>query len=112
MELREKSNGSKLNRARRRVAELKGFYTHLMVYIVINTIIVVVKLVGTSYYGETFMGPFWHFSTFGVWIFWGIGLVFHASRVFGFIPFLGRDWEDRQIQKIINQEKKEAEKFR
>lgn len=112
MEISEKSDRSKLRRARLRVAALKGFYAHLMVYIVVNTIIVVVKLIGNSYYGETFMGPFWHFSTFGVWLFWGIGLAFHASKVFGFIPFFGRDWEERQIQKYIEQDKKESEKYK
>lgn len=112
MEIKEKSERSKLKRARRRVAELKGFYIHLLIYVVINTIIVVVKLVGTAYYGETFMGPLWHFSTFGVWLFWGIGLAFHASKVFGLIPFFSGDWEERQIQKYIEQDKEEAEKYR
>jgi cell division protein FtsW (lipid II flippase) len=112
MEIREKSDRSKLVRARRRVAELKGFYTHLMVYIVINTLLVVVKLVGTAYYGETFMGPFWHFSTFGVWLFWGIGLAFHAVKVFSLNPIFGKEWEEKQIQKFIEKEKNNTEKFR
>lgn len=111
MEIREKSEKSKLKKARRKVAELKGFYTHLMVYIVINTMIVVIKLVGTSYYGETFMGPFWHFSTFGVWLFWGIGLAFHGIKTFSNKSVLGKGWEERQIQKYLEQEKREAEKF-
>lgn len=102
---------ARLKRARRRVAEVKGFYVHLMVYIIINTTILVIKIVGTSYYGETFMGPIWHFSTLLPWLPWGIGLAFHAAKVFGFIPFLGKGWEERQIQKYIEQTKSEAEKY-
>lgn len=109
---REESDSAKLRRARRRVAELKGFYAHLIVFLVVNTVIVVVKLIGTAHYGETFMGPFWHFSTYGIWLFWGIGLAFHAAKVFGLVPFLGRDWEERQIQKYMDQDKKDVEKYK
>jgi len=111
MEKSGNSEKARLKRARQRVAEVKGFYVHLMVYVVINTTILVVKIVGTSYHGETFMGPIWHFSTFAAWIFWGIGLAFHALKVFSNKPFLGKRWEERQIQKYMEKEKREAKKF-
>lgn len=112
MEGFDKSEKARLKKARRRVAEVKGFYVHLMVYALINTTILLIKIVGTSYYGETFMGPIWHFSTLLPWLPWGIGLAFHASKVFGFIPFLGQGWEERQIEKFIEQEKREVKKFK
>lgn len=112
MEVEDKNKNSKLRRARRKVAELKGFYTHLMVYLAINTMIMLIKIVGTAYYGETFMGPIWHFSTYGTWLFWGIGLAFHALKVFSPIPTLGKDWEKRRIQRYIEKEEKEMEKYR
>lgn len=111
MEGLDKSEKAKLRKARRRVAEVKGFYVHLMVYITINTMLLIIKIVGTSYYGETFMGPIWHFSTFASWLFWGIGLGFHGLKVFSYSSFFGKRWEERQIQKYIEQEKSEARKF-
>lgn len=106
-----KTNKIKIIRAKKRVKEIKGFYVHLMIYLIINTSLIVIKIVGTTIYGETFMGPFWHFSTLANWLFWGIGLTFHALKVFRVISFFGSDWEERQIQKFIAQDKKEAEKY-
>jgi 2TM domain len=32
---------------------------------------------------------------------WGSGLVFHALRVYGKIPFVGAEWEKRQVEKYL-----------
>ncbi len=101
----------KYRKAKKRVAEIKGFRVHLTIYMVINTVILIIKSVGTSYYGESFMGPIWHFSTFATWLFWGIGLGFHALKVFYAHRFFGKGWEERQIQKYLDKEKNEAKKF-
>lgn len=111
MEKLVNSEKAKLRKARRRVAEIKGFYVHLMVYVIINTTIIMIKIIGTTYYGETFMGPIWHFSTLVPWFFWGIGLAFHGIKTFSDNPFFGKRWEERQILKYIEQEKRESEKF-
>jgi len=34
-------------------------------------------------------------------IFWGIGLVMHASSVVGSPQFFGREWEEKKIKEII-----------
>jgi len=102
----------KLRRAKKKVQEVKGFYVHLMVYVIINTMLIVVKVTGSMYYGETFMGSFWHFSTFAPPIFWGIGLGFHAVKVFSLNPILGKNWEERQIKKYMEGQKDEIEKYR
>lgn len=110
----EKTNNSekkKLDKARLRVAEIKGFYIHLIVYFIINTTLLIIKIVGTSYYGETFMGPIWHFSTFAAWILWGIGLALHGVVTFSKNPFIGKRWEQRQIEKFIEEEKRKAKNF-
>ena len=61
----------KLARARRRVEALKGFYVHLIVFVLVMLGLVVVNaLTG---------GPWWV-----IWVFlgWGIGVVFNAWDVF------------------------------
>lgn len=107
----ESDRKDKKVRAKKRVEELKGFFTHLMVFAFINTMIIVIKIVGTIYNGESFMGPIWHFSTFATPLFWGIGLAFHGLKVFGSNRFLGRQWEQRQIQKFLEEDRKEIEKY-
>jgi len=110
MEVNDKSKRSKMRRARKRVEDLKGFYWHLASYLFVNLIISTFKIIRNLGNGETFGEAFWDFGTFAIWFFWGIGLFFHGVKVFGTIPILGRGWEERQIQKYIEQEKREAEK--
>jgi hypothetical protein len=65
-------------RAKRRVEELKGFYGHLISYIIVNVFLAIINFLTTP--------GFWWFLFIA--FFWGIGLVAHGSSVFmkrGFI---------------------------
>ncbi|UCD60900.1 MAG: 2TM domain-containing protein [Flavobacteriaceae bacterium] len=104
----EAENQNKLERAKKRVEEIKGFYIHLAVYVVINSFILVNIYIRTMGEGETF----WKFSSFFTLLFWGIGLAFHWAHVFNFNPLFGKKWEERQIQKYIEKDKRDAEKFK
>ena len=106
------SQNKKYKQAKKRVGELKGFYWHLAVYILVNLFMTANKVIRNYYNGETWNEAFWDFNTFSVWIFWGIGLAFHAFNVFGFPLLFGRNWEEQKIKKIIEEEEKEIEKFR
>lgn len=104
MELIENSNAKKLLRAKKRVENLKGFYTHLTVYLFINTMvsstIIISALNGSDFFGGS---PF-NVGTFASWFFWGIGLAFHAIKVFGAFSFFGKEWEERKIEEYLNNE--------
>ncbi len=106
MELENNSKNTKLKLAHKKLKELKGFYTHLTIYLVINTVLLILKFIGNSYYGETFMGPVWHFSTFATWFFWGIGLFFHGMKVFYGRTLFSKNWEERQLQKFLKEDEK------
>ncbi len=112
METMDTGRRSKLRRAKRRVEELKGFYWHLAAFLGVNLFITISKISNNLGNGETFGEAFWDFGTFAIWFFWGIGLAFHAAKVFSLNPIFGKDWEKRQIQKYIEEEKKEIEKYR
>ena len=100
----ENFENSKYKRAKKRVDELKGFYIHMTVYIVVNTFIIINIALRTD--------SFWHWANFITPVFWGIGLLFHASHAFRYNPFFGRDWEERQLRKFIEEDKKEIDKFK
>ena len=112
MEVIENSNRDKMDRAKKRVKKLKGFYIHLAFYIGVNAFITISKVVNDISDGGTWNEAFFDFGTFAVWFFWGIGVVFHAIKVFSYNPLFSKEWEERQIQKYMDQEKKEAEKYR
>ncbi|GMN09278.1 2TM domain-containing protein [Croceitalea sp. MTPC9] len=100
-------NKNKYTRAKKRVDELKGFYIHASIYTVINTFILVNIFIRSGYDGE----GFWQIEHFFTLFFWGIGLFFHASKVFGLNPFFNKDWEKRQIEKYMEEDREEANKF-
>lgn len=81
--------------AKKQVEEIKGFYEHLISFLLVNIVLLVINLM-------TSPGYLWFFwSFFG----WGIGVVFHAVKVFNYIPFLGKNWEQRKIAEYMQQEK-------
>ncbi len=87
--------------ARKRVEELKGFYGNLVSYIVVNLGLMILNLMTTP-------DRLWFFwPMFG----WGIGVLFHAMKVFNFTPFVGKDWEERKIRQFMEEEKRRNEEF-
>lgn len=90
----------KYDQAKKRVKKIKGFYTHLVVYTVVNIMVVVLNTQNLSP-GESYF----QFKNFMTAFFWGIGLVAHGLSVF--IPhwFLGNNWEERKIREIMEKEK-------
>jgi len=93
-------------KARQRVEKLKAFYTHLTVYIVVNTAISTFKIIRNLNRGESFEEAFFDLNTSGVWMLWGIGLAIHAFAVFGLPLILGHDWEEEKIKQFMEEEKK------
>ncbi|MBT8257183.1 MAG: 2TM domain-containing protein [Bacteroidia bacterium] len=92
-------------RAKKKLDKLVGFYWHLAVYLVVNTVLIIIIGVNRD------DGVFWDFGTFATALFWGIGLAFHFLGVFGPDFFFGKNWEDRKIKEYMNQDRKDMTKF-
>lgn len=86
--------------AQKRLKELKGFYHHLLWYLLVNFIIVIMVYVNVDDKNE-----FWNFKTFYTAFFWGIGLGFHAIGVFGKSVFFSKEWEKRKIKEFMDNDK-------
>ncbi|WP_432671421.1 2TM domain-containing protein [Flavobacterium sp. SM2513] len=87
----------RLERAKKRVNKIKGFYKHLMAYIVVNVILIIMQYISLDE-GEVFF----QYSTFSTAFFWGIGLFFHSINVFGKNFFLGENWEEKKIKEYMD----------
>lgn len=85
-------------KAKEKVKKIKGFYSHLTVYILVNIFLIVL-------FNQKFNDNFWSFGTFSTAIFWGIGLMFHALGVFGPDLVFGKSWENKMIKKYMDKEK-------
>jgi len=82
-------------RAMKRAGELRSFYTHAVVYLLVNIGLFVIDLLGDS-------GWWFYWST----IFWGLGLVFHAISVFGRVGPFSSEWEERKAREIMERERR------
>ena len=89
------------NLAYKRVKRIKGFYTHLVIFIVINSIVIINNSFQSS---NTFL---WSWKNFSTALFWGIGLLAHGLSVFGRNIFFGKNWEEKKIQELMEKEKSE-----
>ncbi|MCV6631330.1 MAG: 2TM domain-containing protein, partial [Flavobacteriaceae bacterium] len=81
-------------RARKRIEDLKGFYYNLISYIIVIPFLAFINY-------QTFWGFKWFFFPMAGW---GLGLLFHAYGTFVNDGFLGKHWEERQIQKYMREE--------
>lgn len=94
----------KYQEALKRVKKIKGFYSHLLVYIMVNIMIIVVNIQNLSP-GESYF----QYKNFFTAFFWGIGLVAHGFSVFVPQWFLGNNWEERKIRELMEKDKKKWE---
>jgi transcriptional regulator with XRE-family HTH domain len=76
------------------VRRVKGFYIHLVNYVVWMSLLFVVNLATSPNY-------WWV-----VWpaLGWGTGLAAHGLSVFNAFPFLGGAWEKRQVEKYLGRQ--------
>lgn len=95
----ESKDEIKYQEALKRVKRIKGFYSHLLVYLVVNTMIIIVNIQHLDV-GESIFS----FKNFSTAFFWGIGLVAHGLSVFLPSMILGNDWEERKIKQIMDKE--------
>ena len=84
----------KLARARRRVAALKGFYSHLVVFVIVVAGLVVVNFLTGQ--------PWWV-----LWVLfgWGVGLLAHGLTVSARTSRAIADWEERKTRQYLNEER-------
>ncbi|MEW5676083.1 2TM domain-containing protein [Flavobacterium enshiense] len=86
----------KYETARNRVKEIKEFYSHLLAYVVVNLFLMAVNLLTSPE----------HLWFFWPMLGWGIGITVHAMKTFNFMPFLGRDWEERKLKEFMEEEER------
>jgi len=87
--------------ALKRVKRIKGFYVHLLVYILVNFFIIA----GNSMNNSNNDPLFWSWQTFSTALFWGIGLAAHGLSVFGKNLLFSSNWEEKKIKEFMDKDK-------
>ena len=82
-------------RAKKRVQNLKSFYIHLTVYILVNLMLFMINMISDPSY-------LWFLYPLGGW---GIGLVSHGLAI---LPLrkLGAEWEERKIMEYMEKDER------
>ncbi len=73
------------------VRAIKGFYSHLMTYTTVITLLFTINLI----INPSYIWAWW--PAMG----WGIGIINHGLNAFEFFDFFGAKWEKRQIEKRL-----------
>lgn len=105
--------------AKKRVNQMKRFYRHLSVYVVVNGILLILKLRLFDFFtqqGITDEGFYdWlNWNIIGTPILWGIGLLVHGIYVFGLKsralkdikPEFIKKWEVKKLEEFLREEER------
>ena len=85
-------NHPRYEEARRHARAVRGFYTHALVYVLVNGGILLLNY--TTSPGRWLI--------VGAPLAWGIGLAIHGLSVFAFRGWLGPEWERRKIREYLD----------
>lgn len=89
-------NSESYQRAKKKVKEMRDYYTHLIVYAGVNVMLFVINWV-------TSPGAWWFYW---VTVFWGIGILWHTIAFFFTDRMGGSEWEERKIKEQMEKEKR------
>ena len=85
-------NDERYRKALKRVEDIKGFYGNLAAYVLVNIALMIINL-------ATSPNHIWFFWPM---LGWGIGVVFHGMKVFNYMPFFGKNWEEKKLKQFRN----------
>jgi len=110
---KEFSAHEEFNLAYKKVKAIKGFYWRLMIYLIVNVAIIVSNLnndffqIGNkgSDYG------IFNLKTYTIALIWGIAVLVDAFKVFGPNIFFSKNWEQKKIQKYMDREVQNTNKW-
>ncbi|MCA0153482.1 2TM domain-containing protein [Winogradskyella vincentii] len=86
-------------KAKNRVEREKGFYTHLIIYLLVNIVLTGFKVWGDLSSWDSFINEILTINVLSTWVIWGIFIVLHFLSV-----KFGQAWEERKIEQIMNEE--------
>lgn len=97
-------------RAKKRVASVRGFYTHFAIYVLMNIFVTSRTIYERMEDGFSLRNAFSDEDVYMLWIVWGIGLVIHGINVFSSSSIFGQNWEEQKIKEYMGQDEKETRK--
>lgn len=95
--------------AQRRIKQKKRLYTHFVIFL-IGSVLLIVANIGLGIGKE--IRPFDQDWFLLVIIIWAVILIYHVINVFVFKKFMGKEWEQKQLDKLISEQQIRIEKIK
>ena len=102
--MKDHHKGDSRLRAKQKVDRLRGFYTHIAAYIFVSITLLVVWIIRDQIQNDSFSAVMNDYVLMFIWIGWGIGLLVHIVAIFVLPLLLGKNWKERKIRKIMEEE--------
>lgn len=97
-----------IEKAQARARQKRRLYQHFILFLIGAALLIVLNLVFEVGQDIRPLGLDWFFW---IIIFWGIILFLHIFNVFVTNKFLGKDWEDRQVDRLVEKQKERIGKL-
>lgn len=98
-----------IQNAQRRVRQKKRLYVHFVVFLIFALILITFNI-GLGFADEFTLATFpWSVV---VVFFWSIFIVWHFLNVFLFNAFMGKEWEQQQLNKLVSKQQVRIEKLK
>lgn len=98
--------------AKKKVKKIKDFYTHLFWYVIVNIFLSAVILYGIMNDEQaTLSEALGNFGLYSTWIFWGIGVFFHAVGTFNLGSVTSKKWEKEKIEELMRKEEEKQKRI-
>lgn len=92
-----------IEKAQRRARQKKKLYLHFIIFLIGAAVFIVLNIVFDVGMNFKPFGIDWFVWAIALW---GILLLMHIFNVFVTNKFLGKDWEDRQIEHLVAKQEK------
>lgn len=86
-----------LENAQKRIKQKKRLFSHFVIFLIGSVFLVLINKIFK--YGEAYDWFIW-----GI-LLWAFLFIFHGFNVFVTHKFMGQDWERKQREKLVNQQK-------
>ncbi len=102
--MKQDNLSEKYIKAQKRVKQVKEFYKHFTLYLIINLIVIGRRIYKDIMYGDSVIEAFTEINNYRFFFWWGIGLIIHGLLVFGTPNVFSKDWEKRKIEEYMNKD--------
>ncbi|MGB1307921.1 MAG: dihydrofolate reductase [Oceanihabitans sp.] len=98
-----------IQHAQRRIKQKKRLYTHAIMFLIIGLLVYTFN-VGLGFADEFTIATFpWSVVIITIWF---VLLFWHFLNVFLFQTFMGKEWEEKQLEKLVSKQQERIEKIK